>query len=239
MIRCYASAGGKSKVEHSHGHTRSYTPRTIKQAKYIKLLEEKNPAIVVAFGAAGTGKTKLAVEVGLTKLMNGDISKLVLTRPTITVEDEQHGFLPGTLEQKMHPWLIPIYDAIEDNPHFSRKLDKLMRDGLIQVAPLAFMRGRTFSNAWIICDEAQNCTQNQLLMAMTRIGENSKMVIAGDVDQHDRKCASSCGLAHLVTLLDDCDPRNNEDIIQSVGFDDNDVQRSEVVARVLQLYGIY
>lgn len=237
-LKVLCSANARSSTHHSALKLvvgRQYSPRSPNQQLYVDLLENNKTQIVVAIGAAGSGKTKLAVEVGLSKLLSGQVEKIVLTRPAISVEGEHHGYLPGTLDEKMDPWMAPIYDAID-----KKRVEKMLNDGVLQIAPLGFMRGRTFTNSWIICDEAQNCSSNQLLMAMTRMGENSKMVIAGDIDQHDRKNEES-GLAGLVQLVNanngNCVSTANP--IEVVKFTSDDVQRSEIVKHVLRLYNLY
>ena len=159
-------------------------PRNGNQKKYMDALDDEAHHVIFATGPAGTGKTILACHLGLRKLQSGDVQKLILTRPAVSVE-EQHGFLPGTLEEKMEPWLRPVYDVFYQ--YFSpQKLQSLIQKQVIEICPLAYMRGRTFENAWIIADEAQNMTPNQMLMLLTRIGNNSKMIITGDPKQHDR-----------------------------------------------------
>ncbi len=205
---------------------RTYTAKTANQATYIKMLEERDPSVVVAHGPAGTGKTKLAVEVGLWKLLQRDVDKLVLTRPAVPVDDEQHGFLPGSLNDKMRPWLMPVMDAVEDA---GLTLSSLILEGRIEIAPLAFMRGRTFKKSWVIVDEAQNCTSGQMLMLLTRIGEGSKIIVNGDVTQHDRE---SDGLSDLINRL----AHNSSTNIDHIALSAADVQRSAVVTDVLRLY---
>ncbi len=190
------------------------------------MLEERDPSVVVAHGPAGTGKTKLAVEVGLWKLLQRDVDKLVLTRPAVPVDDEQHGFLPGSLNDKMRPWLMPVMDAVEDA---GLTLSSLILEGRIEIAPLAFMRGRTFKKSWVIVDEAQNCTSGQMLMLLTRIGEGSKIIVNGDVTQHDRE---SDGLSDLINRL----AHNSSTNIDHIALSAADVQRSAVVTDVLRLY---
>jgi phosphate starvation-inducible PhoH-like protein len=223
----------------SVGPRRTYVAKSNNQATYIKMLEEQDPSVVVAHGPAGTGKTKLAVEVGLWKLLQRDVDKLVLTRPAVPVDDEQHGFIPGSLNDKMRPWLMPVMDAVEDA---GLTLSSLILEGRIEIAPLAFMRGRTFKRSWIIVDEAQNCTSGQMLMLLTRIGEGSKIVVNGDVTQHDR---DSNGLSDLIRRIDSqVDdqaipqiPLKKKSVhIDQIALCATDVQRSAVVADVLRLY---
>lgn len=204
-------------------------PRNAHQEDYMNLLEKPSPAIVLAVGPAGTGKTMIACHVGLHKLVNGEISKLVLTRPAVSVE-EQHGFLPGTLEEKMEPWLKPIYDIMYQ--YFSvPKVQQMIKNQIIEICPLAYMRGRTFENAWIIADEAQNMTPNQMLMLLTRIGHNSKMIITGDPNQHDRGFEVN-GLNDLIKRM----KFHRDTKIGFVYFTENDVERHPIIKTILKLY---
>lgn len=204
-------------------------PRNPTQAGYMNLLEAANPAIVLAVGPAGTGKTMVACHIGLQKLVDNDIKKLILTRPAVSVE-EQHGFLPGTLEEKMEPWLKPIYDIMYQ--YFSvAKVQQLIKSQVIEICPLAYMRGRTFENSWIIADEAQNMTPNQMLMLLTRIGHKSKMIITGDPNQHDRGFEVN-GLNDLIKRMRYY--KNGK--IGLVEFTENDVERHPIIKTILKLY---
>lgn len=216
-------------------------PRNDKQRKYVELLTTPRPYIVVATGSAGTGKTAFATSVGVEMLKREEISKLVITRPAVSV-DEQHGFLPGTLEKKMEPWTRPIFDVLAR--HYPRtKIDAMIQQQIIEICPLAYMRGRTFENSWIICDEAQNMTVNQMMMVLTRIGSNSKMVITGDLKQYDRGFDTN-GLMDLIQRIDynqvvdidacPCgDDRLNIDVVE---FSEEDVERHPVIPYILNLY---
>lgn len=204
-------------------------PRNPHQTDYMNLLEKEKPAIVLAIGPAGTGKTMIACHIGLQKLVNNEISKIVLTRPAVSVE-EQHGFLPGTLEEKMEPWLKPIYDVMYQ--YFSvQKVQQLIKNQVIEICPLAYMRGRTFEKAWIIADEAQNMTPNQMLMLLTRIGHNSKMIITGDPNQHDRGFEVN-GLNDLLKRM----KHHRDTKIGLVHFTENDVERHPIIKTILKLY---
>lgn len=205
-------------------------PRNDKQRIYVDKLQDNLPHIVIATGSAGTGKTMLATHVGVLKLLNNEVKRLVITRPAVSV-DEAHGFLPGTLEKKMEPWMRPIFDTLA--LHFPRnKLDSMVKEKIIEVCPLAFMRGRTFENAWIVCDEAQNTTMHQMLMILTRIGPGSKLVITGDPNQYDRGFDNN-GLSDLIQRIKYHDCGNQIDIIE---FEDSDVERHEVIPLVLNMY---
>jgi len=200
--------------------------RNLAQRRYMDLLTSHVP-IVIGSGPAGTGKTLLACNIGSKTLQRGGVSKLVLTRPAVSV-DEQHGFLPGNLDQKMSPWTRPMFDALAR--HFRPKeIKMMMEEGKIEVCPLAYMRGRTFDDAWIIGDEMQNSTPSQMKMLLTRIGFNSKLVIAGDVQQHDRGFEHN-GLSDLISKL------NDSENIQHIQFTEADIERHEVIKEVLRMY---
>ena len=196
------------------------SPRTFTQRRYIDLLTSHVP-VVVGTGPAGTGKTLLACHAASRALVSRQVDRLILTRPAVSV-DEQHGHLPGSLEQKMAPWTRPMFDALH-KWYPPKKVRDMMYDQKIEICPLAYMRGRTFDNAWIIGDEMQNSTPSQMKMLLTRIGEGSKMVVIGDPNQHDR------GFEHngLIDLLEKLPaPTDN---IQNIEFTESDVVRHEVV----------
>lgn len=201
--------------------------RTLAQRRYLDLLTSHAP-IVISTGPAGTGKTLLACQVGSKALASGQVQRLILTRPAVSV-DEQHGFLPGNLNKKMEPWTRPMFDALY-RYWTVKKVQDMIYDQQIEVCPLAYMRGRTFDNAWIIGDEMQNSTPSQMKMLLTRIGEGSKMVIAGDGAQHDRGFEEN-GLLDLVTRIGP-DSEN----IKHIMFTDDDVVRAEVIKEILSLY---
>jgi phosphate starvation-inducible PhoH-like protein len=203
------------------------TPRTLMQRRYIDMLSSTVP-IVVGTGPAGTGKTLLACHMGSKALITGKVERLIMTRPAVSV-DEQHGFLPGNLNKKMEPWTRPMFDALRRYLP-QKKIDEYLYDQRIEVAPLAYMRGRTFDRAWIIGDEMQNSTPSQMKMLLTRIGEGSKMVLAGDMDQHDRGFEEN-GLWDLVTRI--CPESMN---ISHVEFSEDDVVRAEVIKEILRMY---
>ena len=207
------------------------TPKSRNQETYIDLLENPQRLIVFASGPAGTGKTMLAVLAALKAFRAGECSRIVITRPAVGVDDEQHGFLPGTLNQKMEPWTRPIFDIIEEY-YKPQEVARLLDEKYIEIAPLAYMRGRTFKNSWIIADEMQNATPSQMKMLLTRLGENSKMVVTGDTQQADRK-ADNNGLLDFQRLMSDFDSH----YIAGVEFAVRDVRRHPAVAEVLKLYG--
>lgn len=203
------------------------------QEYYLKLLENEHPSIVIAAGPAGVAKTYLCNAVGIQKLINGSIDKLVITRPAVSV-DEQHGFLPGTLEEKMDPWLRPIYDVFYKfiTP---AQVNNLINKQQIEICPLAYMRGRTFDNAWICADEMQNSTPQQMLMLLTRIGKNSKLVITGDPAQHDRGFERN-GLIDLLARMPKDDEENKDSDIKTVFFTEEHVERHPVIRKILKMY---
>lgn len=203
------------------------TPRTFTQRRYLDLLTSTVP-VVVGTGPAGTGKTLLACHAASKSLVTGKVQRIILTRPAVSV-DESHGFLPGNLTKKMEPWTKPMFDSL--HRWFSPKqIHNMLYEGQIEICPLAYMRGRTFDQAWIIADEMQNSTPNQMKMLLTRIGEDSKMVVAGDTEQHERGFENN-GLIDLIEKL----PAPT-DYIRHVEFSENDVVRSDVIKEVLRLY---
>lgn len=205
-------------------------PKNANQKRYIDLLNAPNPPIVVASGSAGTGKTLLATQVGVRRLVSEEFKKIIITRPTVSV-DESIGFLPGSLEDKMNPWTRPIFDVL--SKHYSKKkIENMIADEIIEICPLGFMRGRTFDNSWIILDEAQNATANQVLLVLTRIGEGSKIVITGDPGQHDRGFNDN----GLVDLIDRVNSNEVDASIGLVQFDDADVERHPVIPIILDMY---
>jgi phosphate starvation-inducible PhoH-like protein len=160
----------------------------LNQKKYVKNLQNENIKILFAIGPAGTGKTYLACNEAISQLKNNVINKIILTRPVVPVE-EDIGFLPGTMNKKMDPWTRPILDIFEEK-YSKADIESMMKQNIIEISPLGYMRGRTFKNAFIIADEMQNSSPNQMLMLTTRIGENSKMVITGDLQQSDKTTTS-------------------------------------------------
>jgi phosphate starvation-inducible protein PhoH and related proteins len=207
-------------------------PKSLNQEKYIDLLNDSSKLIIFAAGPAGTGKTMLAVLAALKAYKEGEISKIVITRPAVGVDDEQHGFLPGTLNQKMEPWTRPIFDIIAEY-YRPQEIAKMLDEQQIEIAPLAFMRGRTFKNSWIIADEMQNATPSQMKMLLTRLGENSKIVVTGDTQQTDRKKQDNglLDFQHLVADYQGCR------FVAGVEFAGKDIQRHPAVAEILKIYG--
>jgi phosphate starvation-inducible PhoH-like protein len=204
-------------------------PKNHHQEEYVAHLRNKNRKIIVASGPAGTGKTLFATEYGVRNFLLGNYEKLIFTRPSVTV-DEELGFLPGTLEEKMAPWVRPIYDVLYTfvSP---KEVQELMEEKIIEIAPLGFMRGRTFKNAWIVADEMQNSTISQMKMLLTRLGENSRIVITGDLEQHDR-VGEINGMEDFLSKF----KGKRSSSISSFEFDKSDIQREEVVKEVLDIY---
>ena len=208
-------------------------PKTLKQEEYIDLLVNPKKSIVFATGPAGTGKTMLAVMAAIKAYKEGKVNKIIITRPAVGVEEEEHGFLPGDLNTKMEPWTRPIFDVIGEY-YNTREVARMLDEKVLEISPLAFMRGRTFKNAYIIADEMQNATLNQMKMLLTRLGDRSKMVITGDLNQMDRKFNNDeNGLRDFIERLES----SNSSSISVVNFARKDVQRNPVVSEVLKLYG--
>lgn len=205
-------------------------PRNFHQDDLLGYLEDHNINIVFAVGPAGTGKTLISTLAGIRELKKNKIDKFVVTRPAVSV-DEQHGFLPGTLMEKMAPWTRPIFDVFEEY-YAPDQIEYMINDNKIEVAPLAYMRGRTFKNAFIIADEMQNATDSQMKMLLTRIGDNSKIVVTGDLNQHDRGYESN-GLKCFIERLQNA----KSDKIKLVQFGNTDIERHPVVSEVLKIYG--
>ena len=205
-------------------------PRTRNQEKLVLALQDDSQHIVVTAGPAGTGKTFLAMLAAVKAFRNGDVDRIVLTRPAVGVEGEEHGFLPGDLNQKMDPWVRPLTDILRE---YYRQPDiaAMIAEQTIEIAPLGFMRGRTFKNCYIIADEMQNATPNQCKMLMTRIGENSKIDITGDIEQADRIKGNN-GLADLCERLGEGGVKG----IAVCDLDDRDIQRHKIISSVLNLY---
>jgi phosphate starvation-inducible protein PhoH and related proteins len=205
-------------------------PKSLTQEDYIEYLEDESTHIVFAMGPAGTGKTLLGVLAAIRDFKDGLVEKIVVTRPAVSV-DEQHGFLPGTLEEKMAPWTRPIFDVF--NEYWTpQQVTGMIEDGVIEISPLAYMRGRTFKNAYIIADEMQNATPSQMKMLLTRIGDGSRIVVTGDLNQHDRGFEQN-GLRDFVHKL----KSRGSDMIGVVEFQRADVRRHAVVSEVLTIYG--
>jgi phosphate starvation-inducible protein PhoH and related proteins len=204
--------------------------RNANQKQYLSKLYEESTSIVLAIGPAGTGKTMLAVQFGIKLFQEGKVDRIVVTRPAVSV-DEDLGFLPGDLNEKMAPWTRPIFDVLGEY-YQKKEIASMLEEGVIEISPLAYMRGRTFKNAYIVADEMQNATVNQMKMLLTRLGEGSKMVVTGDLAQADR--LSDNGLIDFCNLLEQKEYLEHIDIIR---FDNKDIERHNAVKEVLAVYG--
>ena len=205
-------------------------PKSKNQEQYILNLNDHNQHIVVAVGPAGTGKTHLAMLAAIKAYRTGACERIVLTRPAVGVDDEKHGFLPGDLIAKMQPWTRPLLDVLRE---FYRPKDimQMFEDETIEIAPLAFMRGRTFKDAWIVADEMQNSSASQTKMLLTRIGEGSKIVITGDVEQTDHKQGNN-------GLVDLCERLTKQGVagMSVCKLGTKDIQRHPIIDGILKLY---
>ena len=232
----------KARKEHSNNHNNvvsintfqkkqsvNILPRNKNQEQYILKLLDDTKDIVFGIGPAGTGKTLLAVQVAVKLFKAGRIDKIIVTRPAVSV-DEDLGFLPGTLEEKMAPWTRPIFDVLRE--YFNAKeIEGMIQEGIIEIAPLAYMRGRTFKHSFILADEMQNATPNQMKMLLTRLGEQSMMAVTGDLNQADR--LKDNGLINFTKLLES----TNQSCLDIVHFEQGDIERHAAVKAVLQVYG--
>ena len=205
-------------------------PKNLNQETYLLKLNDPSKMIIFAIGPAGTGKTMLAVQWAIDQLKYGESDKIVITRPAVSV-DEQHGFLPGDLQQKMEPWTKPIMDVFAEN-YSAKEIETMIREGVIETSPLAYMRGRTFKNSVIIADEMQNATPSQMKMLLTRLGQGSNMVVTGDLQQADRP--SNNGLLEFLGLYNNFENHRYVDICH---FTVSDVERHEAVKEILAIYG--
>src|SRR5208282_933700 len=201
-------------------------PKSPNQRRYLEAIEQHD--MVFGVGPAGTGKTYLAVAMAISALLNKQVNRIILARPAVEA-GERLGFLPGTLQEKIDPYLRPLYDALFDMIDVE-KVDKMLERNVIEVAPLAFMRGRTLNDAFIILDEAQNTTIEQMKMFLTRMGNNSKAVITGDITQIDLPNPRKSGLLDAINILDGVEG------IHFCHFEDCDVVRHALVQRIVRAY---
>lgn len=215
--------------QRSAGVKRMVQPRSINQRRYVEAIEQND--MVFGVGPAGTGKTYLAVAMAVSALLAKKVSRIILVRPAVEA-GERLGFLPGSLQEKVDPYLRPLYDALYDllDPP---KVDKMLETNVIEVAPLAFMRGRTLNDAFVIMDEAQNTTTEQMKMFVTRLGNNSKAVITGDLTQTDLPNPKKSGLLEALHVLDGVEG------IRFCHFEDTDVVRHQLVQRIVRAYDSY
>ena len=207
------------------------TPQTRGQSRYIDLLANPDNAMIFGVGPAGTGKTFLAVAAGVSELLSGTRQRLIVTRPAVEA-GEKLGFLPGTLEEKVDPYMLPIWDSLRELMG-QEQMERRMARGEIEVAPLAFMRGRTLKNAFVIVDEAQNTTIPQMKMVLTRLGRDSRMVITGDPGQVDLPGSQPSGLKHALQILSDVEGVNVHTLTAA------DVVRHGLVSRIIDAYAAH
>jgi phosphate starvation-inducible PhoH-like protein len=205
---------------------KTLAPRSMNQRRYLEAIERHD--LVFGIGPAGTGKTYLAVAMAIAALLSKRVNRIVLTRPAVEA-GEKLGFLPGTLQEKIDPYLRPLYDALYDMLEGER-VEKLLERSTIEIAPIAFMRGRTLSDCFIICDEAQNSTVEQMKMILTRQGFNSKMVVTGDITQIDLPAGRQSGLTNAIEVL------RGVEGISFIHFDESDVVRHSLVQRIVKAY---
>lgn len=219
-----------SKKEKDEFESKFTSARTKGQTEFLNLLQSEKKKIVVVNGPAGTGKTMFATEQGIKQFLLNNFEKIIFTRPSVSV-DEDLGYLPGTLEEKMAPWVRPIYDILH-NFFSTKQINQLMEEKIIEIAPLGYMRGRTFKKAWIVADEMQNSTIQQMKMLLTRLGDDSKLVVTGDLEQHDQ-CFQVNGLDDFLRRFN----HKRSSSISSFEFAKEDIQREAVVKEVLDIYG--
>ena len=216
-----------------------YNPKSRNQELYVKNLNDPNVKIIIAVGPAGTGKTLLACNQAMQEFKKGFINKIIITRPVVPVEEEEIGFLPGNINKKMDPWMRPIFDIFNDY-YNNKELENMLYNNIIEISPLAFMRGRTFKNAYIIADEMQNSSPNQMKMLTTRIGDGSKMIITGDLKQSDK--GEHSGLSDLINKYKKYNYHllmngNDTNIgIKINEFKNEDIERSTIVNKILNIY---
>lgn len=210
-----------------------YKARTDNQKLYVNALKNNDFPVVFGTGPAGSGKTLFACLAAMQQLKQGNINKIIITRPVVPVEEEELGFLPGNLIRKMDPWTRPIFDIFLEF-YQQREIEAMLHSGTIEVSPLAYMRGRTFKRAFLIADEMQNSTPNQMLMLTTRIGDHSKMVITGDLKQSDK--LDNNGLADFTNKFKSYPSQITG--IQMIQLDESDIQRSPIVNQILNIYNL-
>ena len=210
-------------------------PRTPNQARYVKSLQNISRPIVVATGPPGSGKTMLPCQIAADLFKSGEVQKIVLTRPIVCAGGDL-GYLPGSIESKMDPWTRPMFDILEN--YFPKtRIKQYVDNGTIEISPLAYMRGRTFNNCFIIADEMQNSTHQQMKMVLTRLGEGSQLAITGDPDQCDLPEPELCGLSELILKLEGYS--NQLEYIEHIILSDEDIQRHPAVQEVCDVYRTY
>lgn len=210
-------------------------PRNVHQEEYLEYLMDPMKMIVLAHGPAGTGKSLLAMLAGIKALSEKKVERLILCRPAIGVDEEDHGFLPGDINEKMAPWTKPLMDVLYE--YYSGKdIQNMLDNQVIEMAPLMYMRGRNLKNSWVVLDEAQNCSLSQIKTTFTRICEGTKIVVTGDNAQSDRRSPEN-GLLNFSQLVDVYSRKKMPEYIASVKFEHEDIERHPVVAEVLKIFG--
>lgn len=213
----------------------SFSPRNLTQARLLKAIQNEKNHIIFALGPAGSGKSYLVAKHAIQSLMEGKVDKIVITRPTVA-NGENIGYLPGNLEEKMEPWVLPIYDVFMEHQGITKnEIRNLTAKGTIEIAPFSFMRGRSLKNSIIIADEMQNATIDQMKMLLTRIGEGSKILITGDLEQTDldRKRIES-GLQHFLKAFNLYE--NDKEGIEVINFSKNEIVRHPIISKILDIY---
>lgn len=226
VLRHGEAGGDKGGMAQIITRKKTLTAKTVAQSEYIRAIEKYD--LIFGVGPAGTGKTYLAAAYAVSQLEAGKVDRIILTRPAVEA-GERLGFLPGDLKEKVDPYLRPIYDALNDTMQ-PEKIEKAIETGAIEIAPLAFMRGRTLANAIVLVDEAQNTTAMQMKMALTRLGDNSKMIVTGDPSQIDLPNGQISGLREAVTIL------KNVPEVAIMTFSNKDVVRHRLVGKIVEAY---
>ena len=216
-------------IQYEERQKNIYLPKTLNQQTYVDYMKNTNVSVVFGVGPAGSGKTLFACSSAIQELKQGFVDRIIITRPIISV-DEELGYLPGSIEQKMNPWTRPIFDIFSEFVSLS-EIKQMVENGVIEISPLAFMRGRTFKRSFIIADEMQNSSPKQMKMLLTRLGDDSRMVVTGDLKQSDR--SNDNGLYDFIQRLQLFGSTTS---IQYVELNDSDIQRSPVVSDILKLY---
>ena len=201
--------------------------------QYKRFLSDPLIPIVICTGPTGSGKTYMACREGINQLNNGYYKKMLITRPAVSIDNEQHGYLPGTLDKKMDPWIRPIYDNIEDIIGI-KQFEYLLKHKVIEICPFAYIRGRTFKNTYIIADEMQNSSRMQFKTLLTRIGDSSKIVVNGDLLQSDN--ISNDGLNDFITRLIEYSKNNERKYVKIVNLHNDDIQRHPSILEILDIY---
>jgi phosphate starvation-inducible PhoH-like protein len=219
-------------IDKSSYSPQSYSPKGYNQQLYVDTLNKPSNKLLFVVGPAGTGKTMFACLKAAELLKSGEINKVIVTRPIVTV-DEDLGFLPGNIAKKMDPWTRPLFDLFLEY-YTKTELDNLINSNVIEISPLAYMRGRTFKHAFIIADEMQNSSPSQMKMLTTRIGTNSRMVITGDLKQTDR--TTDNGLKDILAKFNNYKRNREDNLIKIIEMQNSDIERSEIVRKIIDIY---